>query len=566
MHQEELSQTKKGKPFTAVMRYVLPFVLILTLLSAIFLPSPTITEAATIPSFDINAVAADDSVTIQTYNFPAGETFTVRMGAYGTLGVGGIVVGITDSGSGGSFIATYNIPDALKGSHRIAIRMESGSGYYAYNWFYNNASSGATGGPTSGYTGIPSFTIKNVAMDDTVTVRTNNFPAGQTFTVRMGTYGTLAVGGIVVGTTDSGDGGAFEATYDIPDALKGDNKIAIRMDSSSGYYAYNWFYNNTSSGATGGPTGGYTGVPTFAIKTVAMDEEVTIRTSNFPADHTFTVRMGEYGTLGVGGIKVATTDSGDGGSFEATYTIPDELKGRYRIAIRMESTDGYYAYNWFYNNTSGSTGGPYTPPSGYTGIPTFSIKSVDEDTSVTIKTYNFPADLDFKVRMGAYGTLGVGGTVVATTNSGSGGSFEATYDIPEDLQGSYQIAIRLESTAGYYAYNWFYNHTSGSATGGPYTTPAGYSGIPTFTISSVARNDSVTVKGYNFPPDQTFTVRINNFGTLGIGGEVVETFDSGEGGSFTKTFSIPADYHGNSRLAIRMDSTAGYYAYNWFWN
>ena len=52
-------------------------------------------------------------------------------------------------------------------------------------------------------------------------------------------------------------------------------------------------------------------------------------------------------------------------------------------------------------------------------IPTFSIVSVVPDTSVTIKTYNFPADDTFTVRMGAYGTLGIGGIVVTTTDSGS---------------------------------------------------------------------------------------------------------------------------------------------------
>ena len=76
---------------------------------------------------------------------------------------------------------------------------------------------------------------------------TNNFPAGQTFTVRMGAYGTLAVGGIEVATTDSGDGGSFTATYNIPDSLKGSQRIAIRMDSPQGFFAFNWFWNNTTN-------------------------------------------------------------------------------------------------------------------------------------------------------------------------------------------------------------------------------------------------------------------------------------------------------------------------------
>jgi surface antigen len=310
---------------------------------------------------------------------------------------------------------------------------------------------------------VPTFSIVSVETDSTVTIHTYNFPADTTFTVRMGEFGTLAIGGTVVGSTDSGSGGSFKATYDIPDWLKGEAKIAIRMDATSGgWYAYNWFNNNTSSGPLPTPVPGYTGIPTFSIQNVDKDNSVTIKTYNFPADTTFTVRMGKYGTLGIGGTVVGSTDSGSGGSFKATYDIPDELKGKARIAIRMKATSGgYFAYNWFWNNTSNVTPGPTpTPGSVYTGIPTFSIQSVVRDNTVTIETNNFPSNETFTVRMGAFGTAGIGGTVVGTTDSGSGGSFTATYDIPSGLQGASQIAIWMDGPSGYFAYNWFWNYTT----------------------------------------------------------------------------------------------------------
>lgn len=304
---------------------------------------------------------------------------------------------------------------------------------------------------------IPTFSIVSVVTGSSVTIQTYNFPAGQEFTVRMGAFGTLAIGGPVVGTTNSGVGGSFSVTYSIPASLAGNAQIAIRMDSPAGYYAYNWFYNNTGSGSSG--TGGsYTGIPTFSILSVVQDDKVTIKTNNFPAGLDFTVRMGAYGTLGVGGVVVATTNSGAGGVIEATYAIPDALKGSYQIAIRLESSAGYYAYNWFYNNTaSGSSG---TGGSGYTGIPTFSIVSVVRDDKVTVQTYNLPPSQDFKVRMGPYGSLGIGGIEVTTINSGAGGAQSLTFTIPAALYGSSQIAVRMESGAGYYAYNWFYNNTT----------------------------------------------------------------------------------------------------------
>jgi hypothetical protein len=200
-----------------------------------------------------------------------------------------------------------------------------------------------------------------------VTVLTSDFPAGQTFTVRMGAYGTAAIGGEVIGITSSSAGGSFSQTYKIPADLAGLSKIAIRMDSPQGYYAYNWFYNNST--AAPAPvatpvvvvppvlptqvvptTPVYTGFPTLEILAVVKDSKVTIRAVNMPAGETITVLMGEFGTTGVNGVVITKISSGAGGDFTATYMIPAALYGSGKIAIRMETSSGYYAYNWFYNN------------------------------------------------------------------------------------------------------------------------------------------------------------------------------------------------------------------------
>jgi hypothetical protein len=357
--------------------------------------------------------------------------------------------------------------------------MDSAQGYYAYNWFTNQTTGSSTPVPVSGYTGIPTFKIQSVTAGAKVGVLTSNFPPNQTFTVRMGKYGTLGVGGTVVGTLDSGTGGAFTAEFTIPDALKSESRLAIRMDSPLGYYAYNWFYNSdtaasptaTPGGATPVPVSGYTGYPTFSINNVVGGATVEILTKNFPPSQTFTVRMGEYGTLGVGGTVVGTLDSGAGGAFLATFNIPDALKTRDRIAIRVDSPQGYYAYNWFWNSSSApaataTPGGPTATPgatpvpvSGYTGYPTFSVQSVIKDASVTVRANNLPPNQTFTVRMGKYGTAGVGGTVVGTFDSGTGGVKDLTFNVPDGLKGLGQIAVRMDSNQGYFAYNWFWNST-----------------------------------------------------------------------------------------------------------
>ncbi|MDD2694581.1 MAG: hypothetical protein PHD58_01480 [Anaerolineales bacterium] len=202
----------------------------------------------------------------------------------------------------------------------------------------------------------------------------------------------------------------------------------------------------------------------------------------------------------------------------------------------------------------------------YSGIPTFSIVSVTTNKTVTIRTHNFPASDTFKVLMGKMGTKGVGGYYVDTISSGAGGKFTATFSIPVELKGQYQIAIRLQSTtgSGYYAYNWFYNKVG---KGVSYSTK-GYTGYPTFSISSVVRNKKVTIRTNNLPKNDTFKVLMNTMGTKGINGIQVGTFNSGTGGVKTFTFKIPADLKNLGRIAIRFQSTSGsgYYAYNWFYN
>jgi hypothetical protein len=202
----------------------------------------------------------------------------------------------------------------------------------------------------------------------------------------------------------------------------------------------------------------------------------------------------------------------------------------------------------------------------YSGYPTFSISSVVKNTSVTIKTHNLPPNDEFKVRMGKIGSKAVGGIVVGSFSSGSGGTKTLTFDIPADLKGQKQIAIRFDSTtgSGYFAYNWFWN----SPSGGGGTGTGGYGGYPTFTITAVVRNSSVTIKTYNLPKNDTFDVRMNKMGTKGVGGVKVDTFSSGSGGTKTYTFTIPDELKGLRQIAIRFDSTtgSGYFAYNWFYN
>jgi len=451
-------------------KFIFSFIILTLLTFLTLLPINENAHAETTPTITILGVTEDTKVTFQTHNFPANKVFEVRMGLIGTKGVDGILVGTLDSGGGGSLKFTCAIPADLHDKSSIAIRLESTTGgYYAYNWF-SNATFGTHVGGTPINADIapsPSIIPLSVKEGELVVIKAAGFLQNKDIDIRMGKYGTEGVDGILVKSVNSGEDGGFIEDIEIPEELKSESKVAIRFEVSGDSTAvYTWFENQTGgSGGTSGDNGGtetLTGIPTISILSVDEDKTLTLRTYNFPAGRDFKVLMGKMGTKGVNGIHVTTVNSESGGSFTKTFEIPDDLKGDYRIAIRLQTSDGvFYAYNWFYNNTSSDGSSSDSPASGYTGIPTFSITSVVEDKSVTIKTNNFPAGFDFKVLMGKLGTKGVGGVYVATINSGTGGVLSKTFNIPASLAGEDRIAIRLESaSSSFYAYNWFNNNST----------------------------------------------------------------------------------------------------------
>jgi len=213
-------------------------------------------------------------------------------------------------------------------------------------------------------------------------------------------------------------------------------------------------------------------IPTIRVTAVEAGKSVTFVTENYPANQVFTVTMGTFGSKGIGGEVAGSFNSGAGGSMSFSMPIPAELGYLDRIAVRAQTNHlfPYYSYNWFFNQTVGNTPPPVNQPpanqpnpvASYSGIPTIAITAVQRDTSVTFLTHNYPANQQFTVTMGTFGSKGIGGVVAGTFNSGAGGSMPVTMPIPAQLAGLDRLAIRAQTSHQYpyYSYNWFFNTTT----------------------------------------------------------------------------------------------------------
>jgi LysM repeat protein len=100
--------------------------------------------------------------------------------------------------------------------------------------------------PDTGTRDTPAVQIVRVVAGQSVTIRTQNFPANVTFDVLMNESGTRGIGGVRVDRITTGSRGDFSASFRIPQELRTDNRIVIRLDSpTTSFFSFNTFTNQT---------------------------------------------------------------------------------------------------------------------------------------------------------------------------------------------------------------------------------------------------------------------------------------------------------------------------------
>ncbi len=446
--------------------------------------------------------------------------------------------------------------------------------------------------------GGPTFWIHEVVRDDTVTIKVTNFPQQRYYRVEIGRIGNTFEP-VEVGALDGSQGSDFLATFKIPNKFKGEQHLAIQIrrnsDNSRGYtiFANKSGFDSTSPisltpvdqshvQSVGTSVGIFEG-PTFWIHDVDLNLlEFTLHFKYYEQIEKFKVLVGQNNS-DFEGISVGLIEPSLGQEFSVTYQIPSRLLDAEEIKVRVENSyNGHSGSTAFTNVEDWSVVSPYGQYDdryidmlrnlSKIGLTPFTrVLNVVKDSEVTLQMYNFPADMDFTVSMGPQGTSGRG-FVIGNQNTGSGGSFIATYPIPGQLRGLEVISIRLDSTTTkHFAYDSFEN-ADGYSFG---NTAVAFSGdwvlqdgtYPYTLIAGAIADTSVTINGFNFTKNDTYVVKMGPIGTQGVGGFQVGVLTTDNTGTFTETYTIPAVLIGSNQISIRFESVnTAYYAYDWFWN
>jgi uncharacterized lipoprotein YbaY len=160
-------------------------------------------------------------------------------------------------------------------------------------------------------TSVPSFTICVVERDETVSIVGENFPADQTFAVKMG----------------------VAQTY-------------MPMSPRPMPYQYS-MKPPTGMQSMGRPMGQSMGQPIGKPMGKPMGQPM-----GQPARKPGGMWMNSAPKVWIPYYEAGTLETGNGGNVEAKFEIPAELAGAYKISILMRTDHQfpYISYNWFYNN------------------------------------------------------------------------------------------------------------------------------------------------------------------------------------------------------------------------
>ena len=205
--------------------------------------------------------------------------------------------------------------------------------------------------------------------------------------------------------------------------------------------------------------------PVITEVAVRDNSLVQFRIDYLPANTEFTVTMGKAGSGGYDHVMAHFTTAA-AGSYTYWFEILTDVKNDPTADVRIDNHSGVSATLTFKtaSTTTVTTTATPVPTAVPTAIPnsggavststSSSVKAVHvvQGGLVLIQVSNLPLNVVFTVTIGAAGTQGIGGTLIAHLNSGStaGNSAICKFEIPTLLHTAASMDLRMEG--GGYVY------------------------------------------------------------------------------------------------------------------
>lgn len=206
-------------------------------------------------------------------------------------------------------------------------------------------------------------------------------------------------------------------------------------------------------------------MPTITQVGVRNNSMVQLRIANLPANTDFAVSMGAAGSGGYNHMIAHFTTAG-AGTYTFWFEILSDVRNDPTADVRVDNGAGISATATFKTSmASAATPTPVptkapTPVTGtggaYTSSSAVRVVHVVQGGLVMVEVRNLPVNVEFTVTIGAAGTQGLGGTLIAHLNSGSssGASAIAKFEIPTELRSAATMDLRMEGGGYIYVINF----------------------------------------------------------------------------------------------------------------
>ncbi len=205
-----------------------------------------------------------------------------------------------------------------------------------------------------------SIAIVGVDKNRVITVQAQDFPANQTFKIRVGPFVGFFKNFVETGTINSGNGGNFKFNVNLPSEVRDVDKITVRLDSTStGVYAYNVFTNTTSGSIAATATPSTTTTPgagTACQVSVSPSASQTLKTRE-DFDAVWTVKNTSNRTWEAASVDYKYTSGTEMQKFAKAFDLKQSVKSgeSIKITVDMLTPDKAGTYTTIWSIVEGST-------------------------------------------------------------------------------------------------------------------------------------------------------------------------------------------------------------------